>query len=288
MKRIAIIISLAFILLSGLTGAGYAWASSSQGFYEVDGEIFDDWVVCRTRSFGEDGFYQVTPTDFRPIIAFESLGENADIAYSLGQEFAEEYPDPIRRAEAVFNYVRDRVRYTTDIDLFGYEEFAQNADELAGIMAEQNGRGYGDCEDSAVLLAVICKGAGLRSAIAIGEEHTAALIFLPDYDQATAFFELSGETGWIWAEATGRDNSLGWVPSEFLYSSLAAYEVTEEALARAEDAPGPEVTEAQANGGAGGGGGGSNFSMLFPFLGVVFFLWFISSLFRMGKRTRKG
>lgn len=285
MKRIAIIISLAFILLSGLTGAGYAWASSSQGFYEVDGEIFDDWVVCRTRSFGEDGFYQVTPTDFRPIIAFESLGENADIAYSLGQEFAEEYPDPIRRAEAVFNYVRDRVRYTTDIDLFGYEEFAQNADELASILAK-NEVGYGDCEDSAVLLAVMCKGAGLRSAIAIGEGHTAALIFLPDYKPATAFFELSGEVGWIWAEATSRVNPLGWVPDEFLYGDVAAYEVTEEALARAKEAPRPEVTEAQTNVGV-GDGGGSNVSMLFPFVGVILFLWFISSLFRRRKRARK-
>jgi len=150
MKRIGILISLVLILLGGLAGAGYAWAFSSEGFYEVEGEIYDDWAVCRTRSFGEDGFYQLTPTDFRPVIAFESLGENADIAYSLGQEFAAEYPDVVERAEAVFNYVRDRVRYTTDIDLFGYEEFAQNADELVSVMVEQNGRGYGDCEDSTV------------------------------------------------------------------------------------------------------------------------------------------
>ena len=283
MKRAGILISLVFILLGGLAGAGYAWASSSEGFYEIDGELYDDWAICRTRAFGEDGFYQLTTTDFRPIIAFESLGDNADIAYSLGQEFAAEYPDTVRRAEAVFYYVRDRVRYTSDIDLFGYDEFAQNADELASVMVEQNGRGYGDCEDSAVLLAVICKGAGLRSAIAIGEEHTAALIYLPDYDEATAFFELSGEMGWIWAEATGRDNPLGWVPKEFLNTSVAAYEVTEEALARAEDAPEPEATVAQTSV---GNGGGSNFSMAFPFFGVIFFLWFISSLFRRGKRAK--
>jgi hypothetical protein len=282
MKKAGILISLAFIILGGLAGAGYAWAASSEGFYEVDGEIFDDWAVCRTRSFGEDGFYQVTPTDFRPVIAFESLGENADIAYNLGQLFIEEYPDLTERAEAVFYFVRDRVRYTTDIDLFGYEEFAINADELAGMIGE-NKLGYGDCEDSAVLLAVMCKGAGLRSAIAIGEEHTAALIFLPDYDQATAFFELSGEMGWIWAEATGRDNPLGWVPKEFLDVRVAAYEVTEETLARAKEAPSPEVTTAQTNVEV---GGGSNISMLFPFLGVVFFLWFFSSLFRRRKRAR--
>ena len=282
MKRIGILISLVFVLLGGLAGAGYAWASSSEGFYSIEGELYDDWAVCRTRSFGEDGFYQLTPTDFRPIIAFESLGENADIAYSLGQEIAAEYPDIVQRAEAVFYFVRDRVRYVSDIDLFGYEEFAQNADELAGII-DQNMLGYGDCEDSAVLLAVICKGAGLRSAIAIGEEHTAALIYLPDYDEATAVFELSGEVGWIWAEATGRDNPLGWVPKEFLYASLAAYEVTEETLARAEDAPGPEATEAQTD----VRGGGSNFSMVFPFFGVIFFLWFVSSLFRRGKRRTR-
>ncbi len=284
MKRIGILISLAFILLSGLAGAGYAWASSSEGFYEVEGHVYDDWAVCRTRSFGEDGFYQVTTNDFRPVIAFESLGENADVAYSLGQEIAAEYPDIIQRAEAVFYFVRDRVRYTSDIDLFGYDEFALNADELAG-MIDQDGRGYGDCEDSAVLLAVMCKGAGLRSAIAVGEEHTAALIYLPDYDQATAFFELSGEMGWIWAEATSRNNPLGWVPKEFLNVSVAAYEVTEETLARAEDAPEPEATVAQTNV-RGGDGGGSNFPMLFSFLGVIFFLWLISSLFRKRKRAK--
>jgi hypothetical protein len=285
MKRIGILIILAFVLVGGLAGAGYAWAASSEGFYDIEGEIYDDWSICRTRSFGDDGFYQVTATDFRPVIAFESLGENADVAYSLGQQIAEDYPDIIQRAEAVFYFVRDRVRYVTDIDLFDYEEFAQNADELASILAK-NEVGYGDCEDSAVLLAVMCKGAGLRSAIAIGEGHTAALIFLPDYEPATAFFELSGEVGWIWAEATSRANPLGWVPDEFLYESLAAYEVTEEALARAKEAPSPEVTEAQTKVEA-GGGGGSNISMLFPFLGVVFFLWFISSLFRRRKRARR-
>jgi hypothetical protein len=178
--------------------------------------------------------------------------------------------------------VRDRVRYASDIDLVGYDEFAINADELAGIIGE-NEVGYGDCEDSAVLLAVMCQGAGLRSAIAIGEEHTAALIFLPDYDQATAFFELSGEMGWIWAEATGWDNPLGWVPKEFLGVRVVAYEVTEETLARAEEAPSPEVTVAQTDVEV---GGGSNISMLFAFVGVVFFLWFISSLFRRRKRAR--
>ena len=104
--------------------------------------------------------------------------------------------------------MRDRVRYTSDIDQFEHVEFAQNADELAAVL-EEGRAGYGDCEDSAVLLAVMYKGAGYRSAIVIGKEHTACMVYLPDYDSAPVFFEVDGETGWVWAEATGRNNPLG-------------------------------------------------------------------------------
>ena len=132
MRKIAIIIGL--LLVAGLLTAGYAWASPSENFDEKNGDVFDDWEICRTRAFGEDGFYQLTETTFRPVIAFESLGENADTAYRLGEQFADEYPDRTRRAEAIFSFVRDRVRYTSDIDQFDHKEFAQNADELAAII----------------------------------------------------------------------------------------------------------------------------------------------------------
>jgi predicted transglutaminase-like cysteine proteinase len=277
MNKTSILIGLIFILVAGLAATGYAWASPSEGFSERNGDVFDDWEICRTRAFGEDGFYQVSETTFRPVIAFESLGENVDLAYSLGQQIAEEYPDQIRRAEAVFRFVRDRVRYATDIDQFGYEEFAQNADELAASL-DQNSVGYGDCEDSAVLLAVMYKGAGFRSAIAIGEGHTAALVYLPDYDKATAFFELEGEPSWIWAEATGRNNPLGWVPDDFLGGNLAAYEITEEVIAAAEP-PSAASTVVVPSGGGG-------FSIPFPFLGIIIFLWIIPSLFRRRRRVR--
>ncbi len=269
MKKVRVLVGLIGALVVLLTFAGYASATPSPGFHEIDGEVFDDWQVCRTRAYDEDGYYQITEASFRPAIAFESLGENADLACSLGEQLAQKYPDRHQRAEAIFHFVRDRVNYTSDRDQFGYDEFAQNADELA---AEINGKGvgYGDCEDSAVLLAVMYKGAGFRSAIAVGSGHTATLVYLPDYGKAAAVFELEGEPGWIWAEATGRNNPLGWVPKEFIGAGLAAYEVTAEAI----EQQGPAVPSA-----AIARTGGATPSPPFPFIGVIGFLWLLS-LFR--------
>jgi len=227
MKRAGVLLGLIVILLAAVVTAGYASAFSSEGFYEKGGNIFDNWEICRTRAFGVDGFYQITEIGFRPVIAFESLGEQANMAYSLGEQIADEYPDPLQRAEAVFHFVRDRVEYTTDIDQNGSEEFALNADELA-IAIMENGIGYGDCEDMVVLLAVMYKAAGFRSAIVLVPDHTAILVYLPDYNKATAIFELKDEPGWVWAEATGRNNPLGWVPEQYLNTEIAAYEISTE------------------------------------------------------------
>jgi hypothetical protein len=228
MKRAWVLLGLIVILLAGVVTTGRVWAFPSQGFRKIDSNIFDDWQICRTDASGEDGYYQITDTGFRPVIAFESLGPEADLAYSLGEQIANEYPDLLQRAEAVFDFVRDRVTYTSDIDEFGSEEFAQNADELAKTIVK-DGSGQGDCEDMAILLAVIYKAAGFRSAIMLLPEHTAVLVYLPDYNQATAFFELNGESGWVWAEATGRNNPLGWAPDEYLDMEIPAYEIGAEA-----------------------------------------------------------
>ena len=270
MKRIEVLISLILVLVGGLAATGYVSATPSAGFHEINGDVFDDWEICRTRAFREDGFYQLSETTFRPVIAFESLGEGAALAYSLGEQIAGKYPDPLQRAEAIFYFVRDRVKYTPDIDQFPYEEFAQNADELAAAI-DQNGGGYGDCEDSAVLLAVMYKGAGYRSAIVVGSGHTAALVYLPDYKKATVVFELEGEPGWVWAEATCKNNPLGWVSKEFINVKLAAYEISAEAIAPAKPTTAPAVAV------VGTGGGAS--SQPFPFISMIGLLWFMS-LFR--------
>ncbi len=278
MKRIKVLLSLMLVMVAGLAATSYVSATPSAGFTEIEGDIFDSWGICRTSAAGQDGFYQVSEAAFRPVIAFESLGESAALAYSLGEQIARKYPDQLQRAEAVFCFVRDRVNYTPDIDQFPYEEFAQNADELATII-DQNGVGYGDCEDSTVLLAVMYKGAGYRSAIIVSSGHTAALVYLPDYKKATVIFELEGEPGWVWAEATGKNNSLGWVPKELINAKLAAYEISAEAIApeKPSAAP-PTAIIAQTGGGAS--------AQPFSFISIIALLWLLP-LFRR-RRTRKS
>jgi len=276
MNRTKILIILASVLVAGLATTSYAQATPSPGFHKVNGEVFDNWEICRTTAHGEDGFYQLSKTSFRPVIAYESLGKESALAYSLGEQIAAKYPDKIQRAEAVFSFVRDRVRYTSDIDLFNYEEFAQNADELATDI-EQKGFSYGDCEDSAVLLAVMYKGAGFRSAIAVGSGHTAALVYLPEYDKATAVFELEGEPGWFWAEATGKNNPLGWAPKEFINAKIAAYEIGDEEIAPAEPPTAPTTAITKTDKPAS--------TRPFPFFGMIMMLWLMSA-FRRRRRVR--
>ena len=281
MKRIKVLLSLILVLVAGLATTGYVSATPSASFHEVNGDVFDDWGICRTRGFGEDGFYQASETGFRPVIAFESLGEDADLAYNLGKQIAAKYPDQMQRAEAIFRFVRDRVNYTPDIDQLWdgtrYDEFAQNADELVSTI-DQDGVAYGDCEDSVVLLAVMYKGAGYRSAIVVGSGHTAALVYLPGYDKATSVFELGGEPGWVWAEATGKKNPLGWVPKQFINVKLAVYEVSAEAIAPLKPTTAPSVAITKT-------GKGTSFRPS-PFFIIFGLLWLMSMFRRRRRRAR--
>ncbi|MGA8848319.1 MAG: transglutaminase domain-containing protein [Dehalococcoidia bacterium] len=284
MKRAWVLLGLIVILLAGVATAGYTWAFPSEGFSESGSDIVDQWRIYRTTAFGEDGYYQITDTGFRPVIAFESLGEQANVAYSLGEQIASEYPDTLQRAEAVFSFVRDRVDYTSDIDKFGSEEFAQNADELATAIVKE-GSGEGDCEDMAVLLAVMYKAAGIRSAIMLLSEHTAVLVYLPDYNDATVFFDLDGESGWIWAEATGRNNPLGWAPEQYLDMEIPTYEISAETPAyeipaRAVAPLTPPPASATAFAGTGEGAA----SPPYFFLIVVGLLLCLSLFRRIGRR----
>ena len=112
-------------------------AIPSAQFYQEAGEIFDDWDICRTDAAGEDGFFQISSTGFRPIIVGESLGTNADQAYRIGQQFAGAYSDTHQRGVEIFAFARDRVRYSSDESQFSFPEFAQNADELAATIEDK-------------------------------------------------------------------------------------------------------------------------------------------------------
>jgi hypothetical protein len=262
-----IIIAVALPLITSTS----ALANPSENFYKEDGEIFDDWDICRTRGTQHDGFFQfLSESDFRPVIAFESLGDNAGNAYQLGQGFIANYPDLNQRAEQIFNYARNKIRYSSDEEQFGFPEFAQNADEVIETIT-QKGLTYGDCEDYAVLLAIMFKGAGLRSAIALVPGHAAALVYLPENKRANRIISLDGESGWIWAEATGGKNRLGWMPEQFIVDPVIAYEVTVEAITAPEQ-PGKLPTVVTQKGGSRG-------IPIFPFFGILLFM-FLIPLFR--------
>jgi hypothetical protein len=275
MKAIkALLIGLVVGILSLAVACPVA-ATPSGDFVTVKGETFDDWGVCRTRAQGENGFFQMEDQGtFRPVIAFESLGGDAHKAYELGKELADKYPDLHQRAERIFYFVRDSVQYTPDIDQFQFEEFAQNADELAETIA-QRGIGQGDCEDMAILLAVMYKGAGCRSAIVLAPGHAAALVHLPDYRKAN-LLELGGEPGWVWCEATGKNNQFGWIPSRYNGARLAAYEVLESEQIEAES-PSESAKESEVK-------TGRNIPLLAsPFISVIGLMW-IMTLFRRRRR----
>ena len=257
------------ILAVGLFVPSLARAAASEQFFRRNSEIIDDWGVIRTRADGIKGFLGVTLTGFDPIIARESLGERADVAWQLGEEFARKYPDRNQRAERIFRFVRDRVVYTSDRDQFGTPEFAQNADEVAATIVDQRSA-QGDCEDSAVLLAVMFRAAGYRSAMVLMPGHVATLVHLPEYKKAPRKLSLAGEGGWVWAEATGATNPLGWVPEALISGQIVASEVTAGALEFQGDGTSEATVEEEP---PGAGGGGSSIRGLLLLVAVGGILW---------------
>ncbi len=204
-------------------------AAPSKRFTKIDGEKYDDWKICRNRAEGRDGYLQLQPLwrEFRPAVAFESLGANKDIAYRLGAELAEKYPHRNECARRIFAYVRDNVRYMTDQDNYGMTEFVANADESA-LAIETHGYQKGDCEDMAFLLAAMFQGAGFRSAILVVPDHVTVMVHLPGYWLASMDWSFNDEPGWIWAEPTGRNNYLGWTPEHHIRSEKLFYELSAE------------------------------------------------------------
>ncbi len=282
MKTIYIVLILGIVLT--LTAINPVFAIPSSEPTEKDKDRYDDWNVARTRPYGEDGYFQhISRQDFRPVIVFESLGGYQDIAYKIGEEFAAQYPNRQQCAEKIFCYVRDRVHYTSDIDIYNVEEFATNADELAQTI-EKEGRTCGDCEDMAILLAVMFKGAGFRSAIVVVPGHAAAMVHFdpPGYKKANVDWAFKGESGWIWAEATGRNNPLGWTPEDLTSEEIWFYEISVEEP-NLEEPPFSNTVHLEGESKASGAGG--TFLPFSPFLSILFIMYLLSALSRRGKRS---
>ena len=229
MKKRSVFTGIVVALLTTVFAVQVCFAWPSAEFREEEGEIFDDWNICRTDPVGDDGFLQIKETrtraSFRPVIVFESLGEYSDIAYKLGEQFAKKYPDRTQRAKKIYEYVRDGLRYTHDIDQFDMGEYAQNADEIASILWEK-GEASADCEEHALLLAVMYLGAGYRAGITLSPGHLAAILYMPEYERANEVFTLGGDRGWIWLEATGNTNPFGWFPKGQVETPILGYEVS--------------------------------------------------------------
>jgi hypothetical protein len=261
---------ISLVFLFGVLVMPYiAFASASDNFFEVNGDIYDDWGIFRTRAVGQDGFLGVVSTGFSPIVAYESLGEDVDVAWEIGARFAQMYPNRAQRAEEIFYFVRNNVRYTSDSEQFGLDEFSQNADEvMQSILSD--GLALGDCEDSAILLAVMYKAAGYRSAIVLMPGHVATLVYFPEYRKAPRKLAFDGEDGWVWAEATGATNPLGWVPESLVSNNMMAKEITMHGLTAQDASTGVVAVQNKAS-------TGISRSNLFGFLGPIGFLWLMSS-----------
>jgi hypothetical protein len=202
----------------------------ASGFTLREGDWYDNWGIDRN--------YYVGPNGYLPNLAPETLGENKEIAYNIGLRFQDTYQGVTERAVAILKYVQTWTEYGYDSDNvvrngISQEEWAWNADEMAHAFNEATGvKAIGDCEDMAFLCGTIYVGAGFDAAIIDAPEHVALLIWLPEFSNANDYWDINDGkgAGWIWVEATGSSNPLGWTPPDFEDGEWTAYHITNSSL----------------------------------------------------------
>jgi hypothetical protein len=214
-------ISVAYGILSG---GVYPPKFTSKTSY-LGEEWYDSWGFYRTHAEGSDGYL--------PNIAYESLGTDKELAYSIGERFKTDYSQKVRRAEAILTYVQRWTEYGYDEDNVYMNdepqpEWAWNADEMAHMFNETTlSVATGDCEDMAFLCSTLYLAAGFDVVLVSPPEHVALMIWLPDYSNANYYWDINdgrGE-GWIWVEPTGEDNPLGWTPPDFTDGNFEVYSI---------------------------------------------------------------
>jgi hypothetical protein len=228
MKRAQVFV---FFLFFGLLAVGIAkpaTATPATSFSQQNGDWYDNWNIDRNYP----GYNGELP-GYLPNLASESLGENRELAYSIGQQFQQQYSDVTACAAAILKYVQTWTYYAYDSDTFvrdgvAQDEWAQNADEFAHAFNQTTGAiAPGDCEDMAFLCATLYAGAGFDAAVVDAPEHAACLIWLPQFSDASDYWDLNDGkgAGWIWVEATGSSNPLGWTPSDYEDGQWTAYQI---------------------------------------------------------------
>jgi hypothetical protein len=206
------------------TASGFPASSFSQHY----GDWYDNWGIDRNNA-GTNGELP----GYLPNLASETLGDNKELAYSIGEWFQNSYPSKTDRAVAILKYVQTWTEYGYDSDNFvrngvAQDEWAQNADEFAHAFNETTGvKAIGDCEDMGFLCGTIYVGAGFDAAVIDATDHCALLIWLPEFSNANDYWDINDDrgSGWIWVEATGSSNPLGWTPSDFEDGGWIAYPV---------------------------------------------------------------
>jgi hypothetical protein len=226
MTTLQSIMLLTLISVLVVSQSQFANGLPASSFNNIEGDWYDNWGIDRNYYAGPDGFL--------PNLATETLNENKELAYSIGKWFQTNYPSRTERAIAILKYVQTWTEYGYDSDNvirggIPQEEWAWNADEMAHAFNETKGvKAIGDCEDMAFLCGTIYVGAGFDAAIVDAPEHVALLIWLPEFSNANTYWNLTNDdrdAGWIWVEATGSANPLGWTPPDFRDGGWTAYAI---------------------------------------------------------------
>ncbi|MEJ2240782.1 MAG: hypothetical protein P8Y18_01380, partial [Candidatus Bathyarchaeota archaeon] len=225
----AIIVFLVFSSISIVYGIPSETFTKRTNFgYE---QWYDSWGFNRNYYDGNDGFL--------PNVAYESLGTDKELAYSIGEQFRADYPQKARRAEEILSYVQRMTDYGYDeenviMDGKYQEEWAWNADEMAHMFDETSQSvAIGDCEDMAFLCSTIYLAAGFDVVLVSPPEHVALMIWFPEYENANYYWDIPDDGrdyGWIWVEATAETNPLGWTPPDFSDGDFEVYQLSSSAI----------------------------------------------------------
>jgi hypothetical protein len=205
-------------------------AFPASSFNKQYGDWYDNWGIDRNDA-GIDG----EVPGYLPNLAYETLGDNKELAYSIRESFQDNYQSKTDMAVAILKYVQTWTEYGYDSDNFirndvPQDEWAQNADEFAHAFNQTTGvKAIGDCEDMAFLCCTIYVGAGFDVAVIDAIDHCALLIWLPEFSNANMYWDIgdSRGAGWIWVEATGGSNPLGWTPDDYQDGGWTAYPITD-------------------------------------------------------------